>query len=51
MPRNHEQWHKTMKFMYLYGLNYAYRVKTTAIFDEHKNVFFDFFFVNDELFV
>jgi hypothetical protein len=36
--------------MYLYNLNYAYRAKTEAIFEEQKVYFFDYYILNDEYF-
>ena len=39
-----------MNFMYLYNLDYAYRAKTEAIFENRVATYFDFFFVNDDIF-
>lgn len=39
-----------MNFMYIYNLDYAYRAKTEAIFENRVATFFDFFFVNDDVF-
>lgn len=40
----------TMNFMYLYNLNYTYRIRTEAIFDNKKANYFDLYFVNDKMF-
>lgn len=39
-----------MNFMYLYNLNYTYRVKTEAIFKNKEPYFFEFFSLNDVIF-
>ena len=39
-----------MHFMYLFNLNYAYRAKTEAIFEDRTQYFFDFYVTNDEFF-
>ena len=41
-----------MHFMYLFNLNYSYRLKTEAIFptDDKKYYFWDFFFIDDQIF-
>jgi hypothetical protein len=36
--------------MYLHNLDYAYRAKTQAIFQSRAATYFDFFFVNDQVF-
>jgi len=36
--------------MYLYNLNYTYRIKTEAIFQNKQPYIFDFFILNDPLF-
>lgn len=39
-----------MNYMYLYNLNYSYRIRTEATFENRKPYFFDLFFVNDHIF-
>lgn len=41
-----------MHFMYLFNLNYSYRLKTETIFpvSDQKYYFWDFFFIDDQIF-
>jgi len=44
-------WKKVqMNYMYLYNLNYTYRIKTEAVFEDKSNYIFDFFVLDDHLF-
>ena len=45
-----ENWHKQMSFNYLFNINYAFRAKTEAIFQNRASFYFDFFFVDDIMF-
>lgn len=50
LHRQLSQWNEYMNFMYLYNLDYAYRAQTEAIFANRVSTYFDFFFVNDDIF-
>jgi len=39
-----------MNFMYLFNLNYTYRAKTEAIYQNREAFFFDFYIVDDQIF-
>ena len=40
-------WHTFMHFMHLFDLEYSFRAKTEAVFQNKNSVIFDFFNVDD----
>ena len=49
-PIGISRWYAQMNFMYIYNLNYSYRAKTESIFQGGTPCYFDFYFLNDQVF-
>lgn len=43
-------WHQYMNYKFLFNLNYSYRAKTEAVFQNKKEYIFDFFMADDQKF-
>ena len=43
-------WHEYNHFMSIFNLNYSYRVKTEAIFNNRAATIFEFFVLDDPIF-
>jgi hypothetical protein len=46
----HEWKNVQNNFMYLYNLNYTFRIKTQAIFKNQEPHYFDMYFLDDQMF-
>ena len=42
-----ESWHAYMNYKFIFNLNYSYRAKTEAVFQNKKSFIFDFFMADD----